>query len=556
MNLRSNLPSQDRNEHGCLQAPKQCDGDLIFHEMQTTKVEDPPLGTHGRDLHPSQISRPISFHGVDDPTPNGHGELPPRLNRLGISLSRRFKRAECLADISNGISSFRRAVEVPNVKKAARRKRELEARRVNDTIDEEIDQERVKLKKETAVRVLLLGQSESGKSTTLKNFRMMFAPGEWKKERSGWKTVVQLNVIHSIITILSVLQAEMSGEVLVDSEDDRSTINDIDEIEAAKVTDRHRLLITRLAPLNRVEAELKGRLGSSSEPVQSAPSPAPSKNNFRRMKGFSVRSWGNLLEENVRTSADSPANKPFDSITATISGYMDDMKTLWNDQAAHLALKRQGVELGDNAGFFLNDLDRVASRDYTVTDDDIVRARLRTVGIQEYQINLKQGQHGAHEWRLFDVGGCRTMRHAWLPYFDNLDAIIFLAPVSVFDQLLEEDPKVNRLEDSFILWKTICSSKLLATTQLILFLNKCDLLEQKLRRGVQVKKYLPSYGDRPNEAMAVVAYFRAKFKALSSQRDMLYIYSTTVTDTAATAKILYAVRDCMIRRHMESTQLI
>jgi len=148
------------------------------------------------------------------------------------------------------------------------------------------------------------------------------------------------------------------------------------------------------------------------------------------------------------------------------------------------------------------------------------------------------------------------MRHAWLPYFDNLDAIIFLAPVSVFDQLLEEDPKVNRLEDSFILWKTICSSKLLATTQLILFLNKCDLLEQKLRRGVQVKKYLPSYGDRLNEAMAVVAYFRAKFKALSSQRDMLYIYSTTVTDTAATAKILYAVRDCMIRRHMESTQLI
>ncbi len=79
-----------------------------------------------------------------------------------------------------------------------------------------------------------------------------------------------------------------------------------------------------------------------------------------------------------------------------------------------------------------------------------------------------------------------------------------VSPVSVFDQRLEEDPSVNRLEDSIILWTSICSSRLLARTQLILFLNKCDLLRRKLKRGVQVKQYLPSYGDRPNEVMAVV----------------------------------------------------
>lgn len=74
----------------------------------------------------------------------------------------------------------------------------------------------------------------------------------------------------------------------------------------------------------------------------------------------------------------------------------------------------------------------------------------------------------------------------------------------MFDQRLEEDPSVNRLEDSIILWTSICSSKLLSRTQLILFLNKCDLLRRKLKRGVQVRQYLSSYGDRPNEVMAVV----------------------------------------------------
>jgi hypothetical protein len=40
----------------------------------------------------------------------------------------------------------------------------------------------------------------------------------------------------------------------------------------------------------------------------------------------------------------------------------------------------------------------------------------------------------------------------------------------------------------------------------LLFLpqNKCDLLKRKLKRGIKVKTYLPSYGDRPNEVMPVV----------------------------------------------------
>ena len=41
---------------------------------------------------------------------------------------------------------------------------------------------------------------------------------------------------------------------------------------------------------------------------------------------------------------------------------------------------------------FLNELDRIATRDYVVTDDDIVRARLRTVGIQEHKLVFKHGE--------------------------------------------------------------------------------------------------------------------------------------------------------------------
>jgi hypothetical protein len=95
-------------------------------------------------------------------------------------------------------------------------------------------------------------------------------------------------------------------------------------------------------------------------------------------------------------------------------------------------------------------------------------------------------------------------RTAWLPYFDNVNAIIFLAPISCFDESLAEDPRINRLRDSFLLWQSICASELLQNTTMIVFLNKCDILQKKLRAGIKVNKYIPSFADRPNEKETVV----------------------------------------------------
>jgi guanine nucleotide-binding protein alpha-1 subunit len=55
--------------------------------------------------------------------------------------------------------------------KASRERSEAEAQRVSDRIDDKIKLEKAALKKQQRdlVRVLLLGQSESGKSTTLKS---------------------------------------------------------------------------------------------------------------------------------------------------------------------------------------------------------------------------------------------------------------------------------------------------------------------------------------------------------------------------------------------------
>ena len=50
-----------------------------------------------------------------------------------------------------------------------------------------------------------------------------------------------------------------------------------------------------------------------------------------------------------------------------------------------------------------------------------------------------------------------------------------------------------------MLWKAVCSNKLLSKVELILFMNKCDILDRKLKSGIRLSKYLRSFGDRAND---------------------------------------------------------
>ncbi|KAH7912751.1 guanine nucleotide binding protein, alpha subunit [Hygrophoropsis aurantiaca] len=445
--------------------------------------------------------------------------------------------------------------------RAAREEREAEAQRISDSIDAEINADRIARKKrEGVVKILLLGQSESGKSTTLKNFRMKYAHDKWIEERASWRTVIQLNLVRAINIILDALQLEMSGVPLEDEVQDPN-------LRPLVFTSEHQRLKLRLGPLRGVESDLKRLLGSATNP-QSRPSsragtPSPT-DSPKPSQEFSVRSW-NLLsvlqaprQDRSKRTGKQDGVDPND-ITEVIASCRDDMVALWKDDLVREVLKRRRIKIDDSASFFLSQLSRLSNREYQPTDEDILRARLRTVDIQEHELRMGDGD-GRENWIIYDVGGSRTQRAAWLPYFDQVNAVIFLAPISCFDEKLIEDPRVNRLEDSFILWKAVCSSKLLTNTTLIMFLNKIDLLEKKIANGILIKQHLPSYGDRPNETGAVVKYLRQKFKdtvkQCSPEPRACHVYPTSVTDPKTTAVTLLSVRDGILREHLKRANFV
>ncbi|KAJ7601881.1 guanine nucleotide-binding protein alpha subunit [Mycena polygramma] len=457
---------------------------------------------------------------------------------------------------------------------------EQEMKRHSDQIDDDLHKERAERKKRSKreVKLLLLGQSESGKSTVLKNFRLKYAPAQWKAELRSWRAVIQLNLIQNVITILDVMQDRLAaidsptetgsppsspyGRASIDSD---VTLGNPRTSAAVVLTQSHRLLNLRLSPLREVSDDLRRRLGAAdpeftfANGADGALHAFPEEGAVRKSpREFGVRGWIGALGLPIdgMKKRDEPT---VDGPTEILATVRDDIIALWADPDVRALLRAEGVRVEDSPGFFLSETARISCRTYVPSDTDVVRARLRTVGVQEWRIELEQSNAYGSEWVIYDVGGCRSVRHAWVPYFDNVDAIIFLAPISCFNERLAEDPSVNRLEDTLLLWRAIVSSSLLKKTTLIVFLNKCDLLKRKLKSGIQVNKHLISFGNRENEVNAVVKYLKEKFRdvvrADPAGPRTTYLYATSATDTKATAATLNTVRDGLLREHLNNTEL-
>ena len=88
---------------------------------------------------------------------------------------------------------------------------------------------------------------------------------------------------------------------------------------------------------------------------------------------------------------------------------------------------------------------------------------------------------------------------------------MFVAAVSEFDQVIEEDGFTNSLEESLQLFETISASDFFKTTPLVLFLNKKDILVEKISEGIKFSRYFPDYSGKEGDYNSIINYISDEF---------------------------------------------
>ncbi|XP_068120131.1 guanine nucleotide-binding protein subunit alpha-13 isoform X2 [Hyperolius riggenbachi] len=295
--------------------------------------------------------------------------------------------------------------------------REAEQQRKSKDIDRCLSREKTYVKR--LVKILLLGAGESGKSTFLKQMRIIHGQDFDLRAKEEFRATIYSNVIKGI-------------RVLVDA--------------------REKLHIPWGDPANQKHGEV--------------------------MMSFDTRSA--MVAQGMVD-------------THVFLMHLSSIKALWLDSGIqHAYDRRREFQLGESVKYFLDNLDKLGQLDYLPSQQDILLACRPTKGIHEYDFEIKKNV----PLKMVDVGGQRSEWKRWFECFDSVTSILFLVSSSEYDQVLMKDRQTNRLTESLNIFDTIVNNRVFSNVS-ILFLNKIDLLEEKVKI-VSIKDYFPEFKGDPH----------------------------------------------------------
>ena len=232
------------------------------------------------------------------------------------------------------------------------------------------------------------------------------------------------------------------------------------------------------------------------------------------------------------------------------------IQELWADPGVLQTWKRRAeFQIVESVKYYFNEIERIMRDDYVATQQDMLLARVRTSGIvtEKYVID-------GVNFEMYDVGGQRNERKKWIHCFDDVTAVIFVAALSEYDQVLFEDANANRMTEAVDLFGDICNNAVFQSSSMILFLNKKDLYEEKIKE-VHI-------GDQPAFAQfdgqlgdadyydKGIKYFLDLFLAENRNEErQIYNHATCATDSKNVEVVFNSCKDIIMRKNMEEMGL-
>jgi len=232
-----------------------------------------------------------------------------------------------------------------------------------------------------------------------------------------------------------------------------------------------------------------------------------------------------------------------DEVSPKTAAYVSQ---LWETQAVKdTILRYREFQLPDSTSYLVANAEKMCSKDFVPSEEDILHCRARTTGIVEIDFTIDK-----MNFRVIDVGGQRSERKKWIHCFEGVTGIIFCVALNEFDQKLFEDERVNRMQEALELFGEVCNSEWFTKTDIILFLNKYDLYLEKMKTS-NLATCFPDYkgGNDPDLG---IEFIKKQFVTLvKTEGKQIYHHVTTATDTENVRVVFAATKNIILNRNLE-----
>lgn len=275
-----------------------------------------------------------------------------------------------------------------------------------------------KLKKRNREKVLILGTSESGRSTMMKALTSVAGGKYTKKERLSFRNIIWTSVVTNAKTVLKAME------------------------------------------------ELKLPLEHEGY-----------KRHVQKLFNFQEKVDDELLPETIRS-----------------------IQALWKDRGFEACYKRRNeYQLEENFAYYVNSVTRLGADGYVPTDEDILRLRIVSCGINTVCLSYKD-----LEYEVLDVG---VERKHWVRTFPGVSTIVFMVDPTAYSKRILKDKSKTLIQESLEAFDYIVNSGWFLEAEFIIIFSKMDKLERWLYEK-EVKDFWHDFPDLPGDTGIVEHYMQ------------------------------------------------
>ncbi|KAJ3403160.1 guanine nucleotide-binding protein subunit alpha [Chytriomyces hyalinus] len=393
------------------------------------------------------------------------------------------------------------------------------AKAASSKIDSQLRQEETVFKR--TAKLLLLGAGETGKSTVLKQMKLMHNIPFTEMELNTYRAGMVLNLVTCAKTLI---QAMDKLQIPYGFDSDSAGFPPESIMSDSQLADSKTSLSNKRADLS--TQKLNGR--PEDPHAKYARDAYVGLNHGKNQTGPAVDAAKYLKDCDISFCFGGGNTVPEEVVNA--------IKVFWEDSGVQYCFSRASeYQLMDSCSYVMSHPIRICSTEYKPTEEDILQVRIMTLKINEAKF-YAQGT----PFHVVDVGGQRSERKKWIPYFEDARAIIYMVALSSYDQMCFEDSITNRITESLTLFHTVTHHPLLKDTCIILFLNKIDLFKAKLQ-DIPVANWFPDYkGD--NDYASASRYFESRFRSENTySKRTIFTHFTWATDKEQISNIIASV---------------